>query len=171
MELILLAISASILERSGSGVAMFDPECEGIMTHRNVGNCSYEKHIGHDASKRRELLMQEIAWHPRTRECSFWYLTMILHWHNPSGHTMALGSAQALAEIRKGKSIPLQALTGPEGSRRLRLPDFKTIGTWRWQGCQPNPPAAFTPRKYFWYSFLSQSQGHSAAGRIMSTKN
>jgi hypothetical protein len=26
----------------------------------------------------------------------------------------------------KGKAIPLQALTGPEGSRRLRLPDFKT---------------------------------------------
>jgi hypothetical protein len=30
----------------------------------------------------------------------------------------------------KGKAIPLQALTGPQGSRRLRLPDFKTIGTW-----------------------------------------
>jgi hypothetical protein len=29
----------------------------------------------------------------------------------------------------KGKAIPLQALTGPEGSKRLRLPDFKTIGT------------------------------------------
>jgi len=28
-----------------------------------------------------------------------------------------------------GKAIPLQAWTGPEGSRRLRLPDFKTIGT------------------------------------------
>jgi hypothetical protein len=28
-----------------------------------------------------------------------------------------------------GKAIPLQALTGPEGSRRLRLPDFKTFGT------------------------------------------
>jgi hypothetical protein len=28
-----------------------------------------------------------------------------------------------------GKAIPLQALTGPEGSRRLRFPDFKTIGT------------------------------------------
>jgi hypothetical protein len=26
------------------------------------------------------------------------------------------------------KAIPLQAWTGPEGSRRLRLPDFKTIG-------------------------------------------
>jgi len=29
----------------------------------------------------------------------------------------------------KDKAIPLQAWTGPEGSRRLRLPDFKTIGT------------------------------------------
>ena len=31
----------------------------------------------------------------------------------------------------KVKAIPLQAWTGPEGSRRLRLPDFKTIGTCR----------------------------------------
>jgi len=29
----------------------------------------------------------------------------------------------------KGKAIPLKSWTGPEGSRRLRLPDFKTIGT------------------------------------------
>jgi len=29
----------------------------------------------------------------------------------------------------KGKAIPLQAWTGPEGSRRLRLPDFKKVGT------------------------------------------
>jgi hypothetical protein len=29
----------------------------------------------------------------------------------------------------KGKAIPLQAWTGLKGSRRLRLPDFKTIGT------------------------------------------
>ena len=26
----------------------------------------------------------------------------------------------------KGKAIPLQAWTGPEGSRKLRLPDFVT---------------------------------------------
>jgi len=32
----------------------------------------------------------------------------------------------------KSKAIPLQVWTGPEGSRRLRLPDFKTIGTLRW---------------------------------------
>jgi len=29
---------------------------------------------------------------------------------------------------RIGKAIPLQAWTGPEVSRRFRLPDFKTIG-------------------------------------------
>jgi len=32
------------------------------------------------------------------------------------------------SRVRKGKVIPLQALTGPEGSRS-RLPDFKTTGT------------------------------------------
>ena len=29
----------------------------------------------------------------------------------------------------KGKAIPSQASTGPEGSRRMGLPEFKTIGT------------------------------------------
>ena len=29
----------------------------------------------------------------------------------------------------KGKAIPLQDWASPEGSRRTRLPDFKTIGT------------------------------------------
>jgi hypothetical protein len=29
----------------------------------------------------------------------------------------------------KGKAISLQAWTGPEDSRNLRLPDFKSIGT------------------------------------------
>jgi hypothetical protein len=31
--------------------------------------------------------------------------------------------------LSKGKAIPLQAWTGSEGSRRLRLPDFKTVIT------------------------------------------
>jgi len=30
---------------------------------------------------------------------------------------------------KKSKAIPLQAWRGPEGSRRLRLPDVQTIGT------------------------------------------
>jgi hypothetical protein len=32
----------------------------------------------------------------------------------------------------KGKWTPLQTWTRPEVSRRLRLPDFKTIGSWKW---------------------------------------
>jgi len=31
--------------------------------------------------------------------------------------------------LTKKVAIPLQAWTGPGGSRRLRLPDFKTVGT------------------------------------------
>jgi hypothetical protein len=31
--------------------------------------------------------------------------------------------------IKHSKAIPLLAWTGPEGSRRVRLPDFKTIVT------------------------------------------
>ena len=35
--------------------------------------------------------------------------------------------------IEQNKAIPLQASwTDPQGSRRLRLPDIKTIGIWRW---------------------------------------
>jgi hypothetical protein len=58
----------------------------------------------------------------------------------------------------KGKAIPLQAVTGPEGFGRLRPTDFKTIGTLRWQGCQSYAPANFTPRKYSWYSFLLEAE-------------
>jgi len=47
--------------------------------------------------------------------------------------------------------VPLQAWTGPEGSRKLRFPDFVTTA-----------PADFTPRKCSWYSFLLESE--STAG-------
>jgi len=64
----------------------------------------------------------------------------------------------SISHINKSKAVPLQAWTGPEGSRRLRFPYFKTIGIWRWQGCQPYAPATFTPRKYSWYSFLLEAE-------------
>ena len=44
----------------------------------------------------------------------------------------------------KGTAFPLEAWTGPLGSRRLRLQNFYKIGTWRWQGCQPYAPAGIT---------------------------
>jgi hypothetical protein len=54
----------------------------------------------------------------------------------------------------KGIAIPVQFWTRSEGSRTLRIPDFNTIGTWKWWGCQPYARGAFTPRKYSWYLFL-----------------
>jgi hypothetical protein len=44
------------------------------------------------------------------------------------------------------KKIPVRTCTGPCtcSSRRLRLPEFTKIDTWRWKGCQPYPPAVFT---------------------------
>jgi hypothetical protein len=41
-------------------------------------------------------------------------------------------SSQERYAKKNGKAIPLQARTGPEGSRSLRLPEFKKIGTRRW---------------------------------------
>jgi len=38
-------------------------------------------------------------------------------------------SALVHTTLFTGKAIPLQAWTGPKGSRSLGLPDFKTIGT------------------------------------------
>ena len=39
--------------------------------------------------------------------------------------TAILGTAHILQKV-KGKAVPLQAWTGPEGSRKLRFPDFVT---------------------------------------------
>jgi hypothetical protein len=41
------------------------------------------------------------------------------------------GSPSAISNWEK-KAIPLQAWTGPECTRRVRLSDFKTIGTRKW---------------------------------------
>ena len=53
---------------------------------------------------------------------------------------------ESVWSLWKEKSLPLtgqqrkviseQAWTGAQGSRRLRLPDFKTLATWRWIVCK-----------------------------------
>jgi hypothetical protein len=55
----------------------------------------------------------------------------------------------------KGKAVPLQAWSGPEGSRKLGFPDFMTKTQ---DGGKSYAPAAFTPRKYTWYSFLLEAE-------------
>jgi hypothetical protein len=68
----------------------------------------------------------------------------------------------------------MQTWTGPEGSVRLRLPDIKTVGTWRRQGFHSYALAAFTPKEIFLVLISVRGWGpqdHSAAEKIMWMKN
>jgi len=63
-----------------------------------------------------------------------------------SGHRYAL-------RVKKGKAVPLQAWSGPEGSRKLRFPDFMTSAQ---DGCKivnlthrPPLPPENTPGTHF----------------------
>ena len=57
-------------------------------------------------------------------------------------------------DVKKREAILLQAGTGPEGSRKLRLPDFmKLVGL-----VSPTHRPPLRPRKYSWYSFLLEAQ-------------
>jgi len=58
----------------------------------------------------------------------------------------------------KGKEISLQTWTGPEGFRRMRLPYFKTIGTWSGKVISPIQWPPLPPRKYYWYAFLLEAE-------------
>jgi hypothetical protein len=95
-----------------------------------------------------------------SRCCTSWLLyTLFTSWYYPWAHTcrvMYPGSYTV-----KGKVIPVQAWTGPEGSRRLRFPHFKTVCIWRRLGYQPFARAVFTPRKYSWYSLLLGAESTS----------
>ena len=69
----------------------------------------------------------------------------------------------------KGKAVPLQAWSGPEGSRMLRFPDFvttvqdggKVVSLTHW----PPLPPGNAPGTHFCYR-LSRPQGHTTIGRI-----
>ena len=81
-----------------------------------------------------------------------------------------------LASPRKGKSksVPLQAWSGPEGSRKLRFPDYmktaqdsgKVVSLTH----RPPLPPGNDPGAHFCYS-MRRPQGHSAIGRIISLRN
>jgi hypothetical protein len=58
----------------------------------------------------------------------------------------------------KSNAVPLQAWSGPDGSRRFKVPWFRDNGAEWWYVCQPYAPTAFTPRKYSWYSFLLEAE-------------
>ena len=70
----------------------------------------------------------------------------------------------------KIKSVPLQAWSGPEGSRKLTFPDFMTMvqdgGKVVNLTHRPPLPPGNAPGTHFCQR-LSRPQGHSAIGRIL----
>ena len=84
------------------------------------------------------------------------------------------GQSRGLWIILKGKAVPLQAWTDPEGSRKLRLPDFVTKAQDGGKVVnlthRPSLPPGNTPGTHFCWR-LSRPQCHSAIGRIMSMNN
>jgi len=72
--------------------------------------------------------------------------------------------------VKKSKAVPLQAWSGPEGSRKLRFSDFMTTAqdggkvvslTHRTSLPPGNAPGIHFRKR------LSRPQGHSAVGRIL----
>ena len=60
--------------------------------------------------------------------------------------------------IGKGKAVPLQAWSGPEGSRKLRCPDFMTTAQDGGKVVSLTHRPPLPPRKYTWYSFLLEAE-------------
>jgi hypothetical protein len=58
----------------------------------------------------------------------------------------------------KGKAVPLQAWSGPEGSRKLRFPEFITTVQDGGKVVSHRHQPSLHPRKYTWYSFLLEAE-------------
>ena len=91
-----------------------------------------------------------------------------------TGTSLLFFSFTLYLEQYKGKAVPLQACSCPEGSRELRFPDFTTTaqngGKVASLRHRPPLPPGNTPGTHF-CSKLTRPQGHSATGRIMSLKD
>ena len=58
----------------------------------------------------------------------------------------------------KGKAVLLQAWSGPEGSRKLRFPDFMTTAQDGGKVVSLMHRPSLPPRKYSWYSLLLEAE-------------
>ena len=58
----------------------------------------------------------------------------------------------------KGKAFLLQAWSGPEGSRKLRFPDFMTTALDGGKVVSLTHRLPLPPRKYTWYSLLLEDE-------------
>ena len=71
---------------------------------------------------------------------------------------MILGSTWPQTAKGKGKAVPLQAWSGPEGSRKLRFPDFVTTAQDGGKVVSLTHRPPLPHRKYSRYSFLLEAE-------------
>jgi len=75
--------------------------------------------------------------------------------HEKHRHTKNLyRGARIYTKVKQSRYRP----EVPRWSQEVKVPRLRDNGTGWWQGCQPNAPAAFTHRKYSWYSFLLETE-------------
>ena len=66
--------------------------------------------------------------------------------------------AKYIITTNKDKAVPLQAWSVPEGSRKLRFPDFMTTAQNGVKVVSLTHRPPLLPRKYTWYSFLLEAE-------------
>jgi len=97
-----------------------------------------------------------------TRECwnieyAFWLVCFL-----PS-YKISIIHRRIKCTYKEKKTIPVQAWAGPEGSRRLKLPEFLDN--------RRTKVVRLSALRTHFCKRLSRLQGHSAAGKITSIKN
>ena len=56
------------------------------------------------------------------------YILKVVQEYTKSAEIMVLSAVyKQVLQVKEDKAVPLQAWSGPEGSRKLRFPDFMTI--------------------------------------------
>ena len=65
--------------------------------------------------------------------------------------------------MQRGTAVSLQACSGPEGSRKLRFPDFMTTAQDGGKVVSLTHRPSLPPRKYTWYSFLLEAESTPGA--------
>jgi len=65
--------------------------------------------------------------------------------------------------FHRGKGKAVAGLDRPRGFQEVKVPRFQTQQHRMVVGCEPYTPAAFTARKYSWYSFLLEAESTSRA--------
>ena len=141
-----------------------------VFSNKSTYTCIYICKLR--GSKKQNFLK---VWHPRCVRsviqscsvcvcvcvCVYIYIYIYIYIHSREHNNIT---------ISKGKAVPLQAWTGPEVSRKLRLPDFVTTAQDGGKVVSlthlPPLPPGNSPGTHF-CSRLSRPQGHSAVGRIL----